>query len=80
MSFLPAARFQNALGRFPAPTYRRDRDYLVTGFYTFVRDGAPTGAGLRGSRSAELIEGIGAANQLAADITGRFSPLHVRTA
>jgi hypothetical protein len=54
--------------------------YLVTGFYTFVRDGRPTAAGLRGSRSAELIDVVGAANQLTPDIAERFSPLHVRTA
>jgi len=46
--------------------------YLVTGFYTFVRDGAPTVAGLRGSRSAELIECVGAANQLAPEVAARF--------
>jgi hypothetical protein len=40
----------------------------------------PTAAGLRGSRSAELIDMVGAANQLAPDIAERFSPLHVRTA
>jgi hypothetical protein len=46
--------------------------YLVTGFYTFVRDGKPTIAGIRGSRQAELIEQIGAANQTATDISERF--------
>jgi hypothetical protein len=52
--------------------------YLVTGFYTFVRDGIPTLAGLRGSRSAELIDIVGAANQLAPDIAEQFAPLHSR--
>lgn len=47
--------------------------YLVTGFYTFVRDGAPTTAGLRGSRPAELIDLVGAANQLAPDVVARFA-------
>ncbi|BAV47831.1 hypothetical protein MesoLj113a_21410 [Mesorhizobium sp. 113-1-2] len=46
--------------------------YLVTGFYTFVRDGKPTIAGIRGSRSAELIEQVGAANQTATEISERF--------
>ena len=46
--------------------------YLVTGFYTFVREGALTVAGLRGSRSAELIDSIGAANQLAREVAERF--------
>ena len=48
--------------------------YLVTGFYTFVRDGIPTTAGLRGSRPAELIDTVGAANQLAPEIVARFAP------
>jgi hypothetical protein len=52
--------------------------YLVTGFYTFVRDGMPTAAGLRGSRAAELIDSVGAANQLAPDIAEQFAPVHVR--
>ena len=50
--------------------------YRVTGFYTFVRDGKPTAAGLRGSRPAELIDAIGAANQLAPGIVDRFAPHH----
>ena len=48
--------------------------YLVTGFYTFVRDGVCTTAGLRGSRAAELIDRVGAANQLGPDIAARFAP------
>ncbi|MDR8401847.1 EthD domain-containing protein [Paraburkholderia sp. USG1] len=48
--------------------------YLVTGFYTFVRDGQPTLAGLRGSRPAELITALGAVNQLDATVTGMFAP------
>ena len=47
--------------------------YLVTGVYTFVRDGVPTAAGLRGSRSAEMIDNVGAANQLAPDIAKWFA-------
>lgn len=47
--------------------------YLVTGFYTFVRDGKPTLAGLRGSRSAELIRALGAANQLDDKIIAMFA-------
>ncbi len=46
--------------------------YLVTGFYTFVRGGHPTPAGIRGSRQAELIDQIGAANQLVPDVARRF--------
>ena len=47
--------------------------YLVTGFYTFVRDGHPTLAGLRGSRPAELITSLGAVNQLDERVTARFA-------
>ena len=45
---------------------------LVTGVYTFVRDGQPTIAGLRGSRAAEIIERVGATNHLADDVTRLF--------
>jgi hypothetical protein len=47
--------------------------YLVTGFYTLVRDGRPTTAGLRGSRPAELIEAAGAANQLDPAVVSMFT-------
>jgi hypothetical protein len=47
--------------------------YLVTGFYTFVRGGRPTTAGLRGSRPAELIETAGAANQLEPAVVSMFA-------
>ena len=46
--------------------------YRVAGFYTFVRDGRPTLAGLRGSRYAELIDAMGAANQLTTAIAVMF--------
>jgi hypothetical protein len=46
--------------------------FLVTGVYTYVRDGEITTAGLRGSRTAELIERIGAVNQTRDDVTRRF--------
>lgn len=46
---------------------------LVKGFYTFVRDGRPTTAGLRGSRPAELIEAAGAANQLEHGVVSLFT-------
>ena len=47
--------------------------FPVTSIYTFVRDGAITTAGLRGSRPAQLIEQVGAANQTRADVTRRFT-------
>jgi hypothetical protein len=46
--------------------------FLVTGVYTYVRDGVITTAGLRGSRTAELIERIGALNQTRDEVTRRF--------
>jgi hypothetical protein len=46
--------------------------YRVSGFYTFVRDGIPTAAGIRGSHAATLIDQFGAVNQLAAQVRERF--------
>jgi hypothetical protein len=46
--------------------------FLVTGIYTYVRDGVLTTAGLRGSRTAELIERIGATNQTRDDVIRLF--------
>jgi hypothetical protein len=46
--------------------------YLVSGFYTFVRDGVATPAGIRGSRGAELIDTLGATNQLSSEVRDRF--------
>jgi EthD domain len=42
--------------------------FAVSGVYTYVRDGQLTLAGLRGSRQAQLIERLGANNQVAADV------------
>jgi hypothetical protein len=46
--------------------------YRVSGFYTFVRGGIATPAGIRGSRAAELIDSLGATNQTAAHVRERF--------
>ncbi len=46
--------------------------YLVSGVYTFIRDGRLTTAGLRGSRPAALIEKMGALNQTKEDVTRLF--------
>ena len=51
--------------------------FPVSGVFTFVRDGELTTAGLRGSRVAELIDDLAAANQVADDVrhlmhTGRL--------
>ncbi len=48
--------------------------YKVKGFYTFVRGGRPTTAGLRGSRAAELIESAGAVNQIEQSVVSMFAP------
>ena len=46
--------------------------FLVTGVYTYVRDGKLTVAGLRGSRTAEIIVKTGALNHLDEDVTRMF--------
>ena len=46
--------------------------YRVAAFYTFVRDGKPTTAGVRGSRQAELIDAVGATNHLTSEIEAMF--------
>jgi hypothetical protein len=48
--------------------------FLVTGVYTYIRDGVLTTAGLRGSRPAELIEKLGALNQTSEDVSNLFTP------
>jgi hypothetical protein len=42
--------------------------FAVSGVYTYVSNGLLTTAGLRGSRAAELIEYLGAINQLSPDV------------
>lgn len=42
--------------------------FAVSGMYTYVRNKELTLAGLRGSRSAQLIERLGATNQAADDV------------
>ena len=42
--------------------------FAVSGVYTYVRDKALTTAGLRGSRAAQLIGRLGAANQVSAEV------------
>ena len=43
------------------------KGFFVRGVYTYVRDGKLTLAGLRGSRAAQLIEALGAMNQVQED-------------
>ncbi|MDB6143850.1 MAG: hypothetical protein JWP80_2894 [Pseudomonas sp.] len=47
--------------------------FFVTHVYTFVRDGIPTTAGLRGSSAAEVIRALGATNHLAPEVTSLFT-------
>ncbi|WP_420994184.1 hypothetical protein ACKI2N_009515 [Cupriavidus sp. 30B13] len=47
--------------------------FLVTGVYTYIRDGVLTTAGLRGSRTAEIIEQMGAVNQTEDDVASLFA-------
>jgi hypothetical protein len=47
--------------------------FLVTGVYTFIRDGRPTLAGLRGSRAAEIIDLVGATNHLLPEVVKLFT-------
>jgi hypothetical protein len=49
------------------------RVFFVTHVYTFVRDGTPTTAGLRGSSAAEVIRDVGAVNHLAPEVTSLFT-------
>jgi hypothetical protein len=44
--------------------------FAVSGVYTYVRDGQLTLAGLRGSRPAQLIERLGAVNQVSEEVRG----------
>jgi hypothetical protein len=48
--------------------------FLVTGVYTFVRDGVMTSAGLRGSRAAEIIQAVGATNHMTPAVVSIFTP------
>ena len=45
----------------------------MSGVYTYVFDGQITTAGLRGSRAAELIDYLGATNQLTSDVSELFT-------
>jgi hypothetical protein len=47
--------------------------FAVSGVYTYVDEGVITTAGLRGSRAAELIRYLGAANQLTPEVERLFT-------
>jgi hypothetical protein len=69
--FFATEVFQSAL-RGQAAHLTAITAFVVTGVYTYVRDGHPTTAGLRGSSQAELIDTMGAANQLEPGIADLF--------
>jgi hypothetical protein len=71
---LPSARAAHEL--FATDTFKRvladQARYIDAAFYTFVRDGKPTTAGIRGSRQAELIDAVGATNHLTSKVRSMF--------
>lgn len=67
-SAFESAPFQALLPRI-AELAAHATPFAVSGVFTFVRDGALTTAGLRGSRVAEVIRDLAATNQVADDVT-----------
>lgn len=65
--FFNSEQFVNSLPRQSAHIAQL-KAFAVSGVYTYVSDGLLTTAGLRGSRAAELIEYLGAINQLSPDV------------
>ncbi|WP_407316054.1 hypothetical protein [Pseudomonas sp. nanlin1] len=65
--FFASARFQASLAQ-QAQHIAQLKAFAVSGIYTYVADGQVTTAGLRGSRAAELIEYLGAINQLSPEV------------
>ncbi len=76
-TFYASDRFARACEGLAAQVARASA-FAVSGVYTYVRDGRLTLAGLRGSRPAQLIERIGAVNQVSDEVrallhTGRLA-------
>ena len=65
--FFQSDAFQNTLAE-QSQHIAELKAFAVSGLYTYVRDKSLTTAGLRGSRAAELIEYLGAVNQVAPDV------------
>jgi hypothetical protein len=65
--FFQSDAFQNTLPE-QARHIAQLKPFAVSGLYTYVRDKSLTTAGLRGSRAAELIEYLGAVNQVAPQV------------
>ena len=69
--FFESEAFKNTLAG-QARHIRSLKAFAVSGVYTYVVDGEMTTAGLRGSRAAELIEYLGAINQLEREVEAVF--------
>lgn len=65
--FFQSDVFQNTLAE-QSRHIAQLKAFAVSGLYTYVRDKSLTTAGLRGSRAAELIEYLGAVNQVQPDV------------
>ncbi|MCF7533021.1 EthD domain-containing protein [Pseudomonas petrae] len=65
--FFQSDVFQNSLAE-QSQHIAQLKAFAVSGLYTYVRDTSLTTAGLRGSRAAELIEYLGAVNQVTPDV------------
>lgn len=65
--FFQSDVFQNTLAE-QSQHIAQLKAFAVSGLYTYVRDKSLTTAGLRGSRAAELIEYLGAVNQVQPDV------------
>ncbi|SET72812.1 EthD domain-containing protein [Pseudomonas graminis] len=65
--FFQSDAFQNSLPE-QSKHIAQLKAFAVSGLYTYVRDKSLTTAGLRGSRAAELIEYLGAVNQVQPDV------------
>jgi hypothetical protein len=69
--FFASDAYQNTL-KVQAVHIAQLKAFAVSGVYTYVFEGVITTAGLRGSRAAELIEYLGATNQLTAEVEALF--------
>lgn len=70
--FFEGKTFQDTLAK-QAAHVAKLKAFAVSGVYTYVNDGKLTTAGLRGSRAAELIEYLGATNQITSEVESIFS-------
>lgn len=69
--FFASDAYQNTL-QAQAAHIAQLKAFAVSGVYTYVFEGVITTAGLRGSRAAELIEYLGAVNQVTTEVESLF--------